>query len=175
MLTNGFTHEEIAACAPGTTLNCTESVVMYQTTKVAFTAGQQYTVKYVNDPLMVVVDNFDRDHMIDGPFFRQHFTLDKSRDVIHLSETGLRAGHRFCGAARDGASRSVHAMYAPLQNPEFRATVCDACLTTWAIEAYDDGETMPDYIAEARQKHKAISAREATIAAQAPQLPLETQ
>lgn len=175
MLTNGFTREEIAACAPGTTLNCTESVVMYQTTKIAFTAGQKYTVEYVNDPLMVVVDNFNSNHMIDGPFFRQHFAIDKKSDVVHLSETGQHAGRRFCGAARDDGNRSVHAMYAPLQNPEFRASVCKACLTAWALEAYDDGENMPAYIVEARQKHKAISACEAHTATPALQLALEAQ
>jgi len=173
MLTNGFTHEEISACGPGTTLVCTESVVMYQTTKVAFTEGQKYTVRSVSAPLMVVLDNFKSDHMIDGPFFRKHFAAHKARGVVHLSETGLHAGRRFCRAARDDGTRSVHAMYAPLQKPEFRATVCEACLTIWALEAYDDGETIPEYIAQLRQNHKASSACEATIAAPAPHMVLE--
>lgn len=66
----------------------------------------------------------------------------------HLSETGLHAGRRLC-LAKDG--ESIHAMYAPLQNPDFRATVCPACLGIWAYEAYDDGDDMPEYIVKARK------------------------
>jgi hypothetical protein len=175
MLTNGFTREEIAACGHGTTLNCTKSVVMYETREVTFTAGRTYKVECVNEPLMVIKNDFRNDHIVDAVFFREHFALDKVRSVVHLSETGLHAGRRFCGAARDDGSRSVHAMYAPLQNPEFRGTVCEACLTAWALEGYDEGETMPDYIVEVRQKHKATSASAAVRAAPAPELTLDTQ
>ena len=176
MLTNGFTREEIAGCVPGaTTLTCTESVVMYRTTKVAFTAGQKYEIKSMSDPWMVTIDNFGKDHVLDGLFFRKHFALNKSRDAIHLSETGLHAGRGFCGASREDGSRSVHAMYAPLQSPEFRGKVCEACLTAWALEAYSEGEPMPDYIAEVRHKHKATCARVVVTAAPVHQLAVESQ
>lgn len=69
--------------------------------------------------------------------------------MIHLSETGLNAGRRLCLATDD---ESVHAMYAPLQKPEFRATVCPVCLKVWAMEAYDEGDEMPEYIKEIRVK-----------------------
>jgi hypothetical protein len=72
------------------------------------------------------------------------------QELVHLSETGVNAGRRLCLAPRDESSRSVHAMYAPLGNPTFRASVCLKCLEVWATEAYEDGENMPLYIAEAR-------------------------
>lgn len=72
------------------------------------------------------------------------------KQLIHLSEIGINAGQRFCLAPRDGTSRSVHAMYAPLDNVDFRETVCAKCLSIWATEAYEDGDQMPEYIAEAR-------------------------
>lgn len=65
----------------------------------------------------------------------------------HLSETGLNAGRRFC-LATDG--ESVHGIYAPLQNPVFRANCCAKCLKVWANEAYDQDDEMPDYIKEIR-------------------------
>lgn len=70
----------------------------------------------------------------------------------HLSETGLHAGRRFC-LSKDG--ESVHGMYAPLDNPEFRATCCPACLKVWAIEAYDDGDDTPDWVSEIRAADQA--------------------
>lgn len=65
----------------------------------------------------------------------------------HLSETGFYAGRRLCGAT-DG--ESVHAMYAPFNRPGFRANCCPECLKIWAVEAYDAGEEMPDYIKDIR-------------------------
>jgi hypothetical protein len=59
--------------------------------------------------------------------------------------------------------------------PEFRATVCEACLTIWAVEAYDEGDEMPEHIAEVRRKHKAASAGATSDASHAPQLALEMQ
>lgn len=172
MLTNGFTREEIAACAPGATINCTVTVVIYQSTKVAFTVGQEYKVLSMSDPtIMVVEDDNKSRRMLDGPFFRKHFTLGKPREVVHLSQTGLHAGRRFCGTVRDDGSRSVHAMYAPFQSAEFRARLCDACMATWAIEAYAEGDAMPAYIVEARAKHEAELAKVTPAA----QLALETQ
>lgn len=175
MLTNGFTREEIAASASGATLNCTESVVMPETSEVTFTAGQTYKIESVRADIMVVKNDEGRPHMIYGDFFRKHFTLNKPRQIVHLSETGLNAGRRFCGAARDDGNRSVHGTYAPLHSPEFREAVCEACLTVWATEAYDDGEAMPAYIAEVRHKHQAVSAGAVGAIGNAPQLALQTQ
>ena len=73
-----------------------------------------------------------------------------SKVLVHLSETGVNAGRRLCMAPYDHASRSVHAMYAPLHNPAFRENVCGECLSVWALEAYDDGDQLPDYITAAR-------------------------
>lgn len=66
----------------------------------------------------------------------------------HLSETGVHAGRRLC-LAKDGESH--HAVYAPLHNPKYRATLCPECLAVWANEAYDDGDIMPNYIVAIRQ------------------------
>lgn len=74
--------------------------------------------------------------------------------MTHLSETGFHAGRRLCLAPRDGQSDSVHAMHAPLHNPEFRKQVCPECLKVWANEAYDDADEMPDYIREIRNQSK---------------------
>ena len=78
----------------------------------------------------------------------------KPKQLVHLSETGLNAGQRLCLAPRDGTSRSVHAMYAPLDNVDFRETVCAKCLSIWATEAYEAGDEMPEYIADARAAAK---------------------
>ena len=83
-------------------------------------------------------------------------------ELVHLSETGLHAGRRLCLAPKD-QSRSVHAMYAPLHNPTFLATVCGKCLQTWALEAYDDGADIPDYLEEPRAAAKLVEATAAAI------------
>lgn len=174
MLTTGFTREEIATCVPGTTLTCTESVLMHETSEVTFTAGRTYVIKTAGETIMVVTNDQGRRHMMYGDFFRKHFAINKIREVVHLSETGVHAGRRFCGAARDDGNRSVHAMYAPLDAAEFRQSVCEACLTIWANEAYDDGDAMPSYIAEARQKQEAAAGAAGAVD-KAPQLMLEMQ
>jgi len=177
MLTNGFTREEIATCVPGATLKCIEAVVMYETSEVTFTVSQEYKVESASETLMVVKSDQGQSHMIYGEFFRRHFavgTTTVARQVVHLSETGMHAGRRFCGASRDDGNRSVHAIYAPLHAPEFRANVCQACLTAWAFEAYAEGDPMPEYIAEARQGHLAAPTA-AHDQASAPQLALDMQ
>lgn len=175
MLTNGFTREEIASCPPGATLKCIEAVVMHETSEVTFTAGQEYKVESTSETLMVVKNDQGRRHMIYGDFFRRHFKVEAPApigQIVHLSETGLHAGRRFCGASRDDGNRSVHAVYAPLQAPEFRENVCEACLTIWANEAYVEGDSMPEYTAEVRQKHQA-AAGTAGVVPFLPQLALE--
>jgi len=174
MLTNGFTREEMATCAAGASLTCIESVTMYKTGEVTFSVGQQYKVESIHETIMVVKNDQGRPHMMYGSFFRKHFALEKARPVVHLSETGLNAGRRLCGAARDDGNRSVHAMFAPLHATEFRENVCQACLAAWANEAYDEGDPMPEYIAEARKGHLADPAA-GHAQASAPQLVLEMQ
>lgn len=79
-------------------------------------------------------------------------------ELVHLSETGLHVGRRLCLAPKDQFSRSVHAIYAPLSNPTFLATVCEKCLHVWAMEAYDDGDDIPEYLVEPRAAAKLIAA-----------------
>lgn len=86
-------------------------------------------------------------------------------EPVHLSETGLHAGRRLCLAPRDQSSRSVHAMYAPLSNPSFLASVCLKCLHVWVLEAYEDGEEIPDYLVEARAAAKLAAANAETAVA----------
>jgi len=69
---------------------------------------------------------------------------------IHLSFTGPQAGTRLCGVCREDAPESVHAVYAPLHLPEYRAKCCDTCLTVYADCAYDPGDEMPDWIKSRR-------------------------
>ena len=69
--------------------------------------------------------------------------------IVHLSETGYNAGRRLC-LAQDG--KSHHAVYAPLANPEYRASVCPKCLKIYADYAYEEGDDMPPYIKEIREK-----------------------
>lgn len=85
--------------------------------------------------------------------------------MIHLSETGLHSGRRLCLAPRDETSRSVHAVYAPLYKEEFREQVCAACLKIWADEAFEDGDVMPDYIAQIREKPSNVSSAHVNHAA----------
>lgn len=82
-------------------------------------------------------------------------TAPEAREVIHLTETGFNAGRRFCTADRADGQRNVHGAYAPLHNEAFREKVCLDCLNVWANEAYEDGDTMPDYIADLRKHGKA--------------------
>lgn len=60
----------------------------------------------------------------------------------HLTLTGVHAGYPICTMRwEDRTGNDVHAAYAPLDNPAFRATVCPACLMVCA-ESYidiDDG------------------------------------
>jgi hypothetical protein len=72
--------------------------------------------------------------------------------MIHLTETGYHAGRRLCLTDRNDGARNVHAAYAPLDNPEFRANLCPHCLKVWALEAYEDGDVMPDYIESIRNE-----------------------
>lgn len=78
-------------------------------------------------------------------------------EYVHLSETGPHAGRRLCLAPKD-QSRSVHAMYAPLNNPTFLASVCEQCLHIWTLEAYDDNN-IPDYLKKARAAAKLAAAK----------------
>lgn len=117
----------------------------------------------------------------EADYAQHHQILQKARDLgeqtlrdtraaggleyVHLSETGLHAGRRLCLAPKDDSSRSVHAMYAPLNNPTFLASVCEQCLHVWALEAYDDGDDIPDYLVGPRAAAKLAAANaEANVA-----------
>lgn len=93
-------------------------------------------------------------------------------DLVHLSETGVHAGRRFCMSNGSDGSRSVHAMYAPLSNPTFRSKVCEECLTIWATEAYSEHEPMPGYIVAARAREYGAGKAIQPLALQ-PQLELQ--
>jgi hypothetical protein len=54
----------------------------------------------------------------------------------HLTLTGYQAGQTLCGAERNG--KEVHASYAPLDNEEFRAATCPACLKEYAMSFEED-------------------------------------
>jgi len=82
-------------------------------------------------------------------------------ELVHLSETGLHAGRRLYRAPKDQSSCSVHAMYAPLHNPAFLASVCEKCLYVWVLEAYDDGEDIPAHLVEPRAAAKRGAAKAA--------------
>lgn len=79
-------------------------------------------------------------------------------ELVHLSETGLHAGRRLCLAPKTQSDRSVHAIYAPLQNPTFLASVCEQCLHVWVLEAYEDDD-VPDHLVEARAAAKLVAAK----------------
>ena len=70
--------------------------------------------------------------------------------MIHLTETGFNAGRPLCGVSREEADEKVHAVYAPLERPAFRAKACTDCLRVWALEAYDNDDTMPEWVQEMR-------------------------
>lgn len=70
--------------------------------------------------------------------------------MMHLTETGYNAGRLLCLAPRNPDDRNVHAMHAPLHLEAFRAQCCPACLKVWACEAYDDGDEMPQWVADIR-------------------------
>lgn len=47
--------------------------------------------------------------------------------TVHLTMTGVFAGVSICGVKAEGDT-GVHYAYAPIDNPQFRATVCPHCL-----------------------------------------------
>jgi hypothetical protein len=75
MLTNGFSKSELAACTPGAKITCIEEVVMLDTGKHTFTAGQAYEVLSATDWLLTLKNNDGRQHHMYGNFFRKHFAV----------------------------------------------------------------------------------------------------
>lgn len=71
--------------------------------------------------------------------------------MVHMTESGVNAGRRLCGASRDDGQRNVHAVLTPLHNATVREQICPACLKVWALEAYEEGDDMPDYIVDIRK------------------------
>ena len=73
--------------------------------------------------------------------------------MIHLTYTGFYAGKLLCGMVRKPDDTHAHAVYAPLQKDEYRATVCPECLKYYALDAYDDSDAdvMPDWVKAIRE------------------------
>lgn len=63
---------------------------------------------------------------------------------IHLTYTGPLAGKTLCGAAR-GDGKAHHAVYAPVQTPDYRALCCQACLRIFA-RAWTGTRTKPEWV-----------------------------
>lgn len=68
-----------------------------------------------------------------------------SQARIHLTLTGVYAGTPICGAIREPHDDGVHMIYAPLDNPEWRAQVCPDCLKAY-IDSFEPEELagLPD-------------------------------
>lgn len=60
---------------------------------------------------------------------------------VHLTMTGVFAGVSICGQRAEG-DKGAHYIYAPIDTPEFRATVCPECL-----KAHVDSYTREEIIA----------------------------
>lgn len=71
--------------------------------------------------------------------------------MIHLTFTGISAGVLLCGETRENKEVN-HAVYAPLNNSEFRKKCCPKCLNVWAKYAYDEDEEFPEWIKEERKR-----------------------
>ena len=71
--------------------------------------------------------------------------------MIHLSETGYHAGRLFCLGTKTEEDTSAHGMFVPLHLADFRAKYCPDCLKAWAMEAYDEGDEMPEWVVEMRK------------------------
>ena len=81
--------------------------------------------------------------------------------MIHLTLTGIHAGRRLCLASREDGEQNAHAVYAPLNLADYRAKCCPHCLNTWAVEAYDQGEEMPQWVQDMRRQTDPRQADEA--------------
>lgn len=58
--------------------------------------------------------------------------------MIHLTFTGYYSGRPLCGCDRfegnEAGDTFMHAMYAPLHNPNVKKDVCPKCLEIWESE-----------------------------------------
>lgn len=69
----------------------------------------------------------------------------------HLTHTGPFAGVPICGNLMGMHEKgNAHATYAPLNNTEWRKTVCPLCLAAW-INSFDEHETLPPWATEILQ------------------------
>lgn len=68
--------------------------------------------------------------------------------TVHLTMTGVFAGVSICGVKAEGDT-GVHYAYAPIDNAEFRATVCPQCLMAH-VESFtaDEMKDAPDWVKE---------------------------
>lgn len=64
---------------------------------------------------------------------------------VHLTLTGAYAGSPICEMKFAEGDTGAHLIYAPLDDPEFRATVCPECLKAY-VGSFDVDElkTMPN-------------------------------
>lgn len=160
---NRYSPAEIAELVKGATIRCIMPVIRSDTMETTFTAGRTYTVEACSYSLLVGVKNdLGEKFIFFADDYRRHFQFaagptptTEVLEVIHLTETGFHAGRRRCNADRADGQRNVHAAYAPLRNAAFREKVCLDCLKVWANEAYEDGDIVPDYVAELRKHGKA--------------------
>ena len=51
--------------------------------------------------------------------------------LLHLTFTGFQSGQPICGATREPGGKYAHMIYAPIDNPNYRATVCPECLKAY--------------------------------------------
>lgn len=65
--------------------------------------------------------------------------------MLHLTYTGIYAGHPICDQPRQPGDEGVHMVYAPLDSAEFRAKVCPECLKAY-VGSFDAEELagLPD-------------------------------
>lgn len=76
--------------------------------------------------------------------YERHQAAEPEMPLIHLTYTGPMAGTTLCGAPR-GEGRAHHAVYAPVQNAQYRAQCCKSCLLKFA-QAWSGTRSKPDWV-----------------------------
>lgn len=76
--------------------------------------------------------------------------------TMHLTMTGVYAGTPICGEVKEPHDEGVHMIYAPLDNPEFRAKVCPKCLAAY-VDSFEEDELpeASDWVKAARNGDQA--------------------
>jgi hypothetical protein len=72
--------------------------------------------------------------------------------TLHLTMTGVYAGQPICSAVKEPHDEGIHMIYAPLDKPEFRSTVCPQCIAAY-VDSFDEDEleSAPDWVKEAKK------------------------